>query len=216
MGWDKRYCISSLKDKHTMHSVTQKNILQHLGLFVMSKCHKRWNKERSSLRLRQLEEALCCAANAFGNNRQQGKVFSFWFSWAWGLQDMKLSQVIINTCNMHQMRSLKSMTWALVFGEHPIQWPSHLSSAPYTTYLTRAGLPPFVYTDAQLSWMSLHTKPGFSSCCLHQKLTEDRPHDGKNTTPWWGVGPQHPVCVLWEQGNCISWGGKTGWENAFS
>lgn len=63
----------------------------------MSKCHKRWNKERSSLCLRQLEEALCCAVNAFGNNCQQGKVFSFWFSWAWGLKDMKLSQVIINT-----------------------------------------------------------------------------------------------------------------------
>lgn len=121
-----------------------------------------------------------------------------------------------HTCNMHQMGLLKSLTWALVFGEHPIQWLSHLSSLPCTTHLTAPGLSLFVHMDAQLSWKSLHTKPGASYCCLHQKLKENKSCDGKNTMPWWGAGPQHPVCVLWEPGDCISWEGKTGWENDFS
>lgn len=136
MGWDERCCVYSLKDKHTMLSMTQKNILQHLGLFVVSKCHRRWNKERSSLRLRQLEEALRCAVNAFGNNRRQGKVFFFWLSWAWGLQDMKLSQVIINTpatCTRWDYWSHSHGPWCL--GSTPSNGPaiSLHHHAPHTS-----------------------------------------------------------------------------------
>ena len=97
MGWDERYCISSVKDKHIMHSMTQKNILQHLGLFFTSKCQESWKKERSSLRLSQPEEAPSHALNAFGNKHRQGKVISLWLSSASGLEDMKLSHTIINT-----------------------------------------------------------------------------------------------------------------------
>lgn len=67
-------------------------------------------------------------------------------------------------------------------------------------HLTAAGLPLFVYMDARLSWTTLHTKTGVSYCCLHQKLKKNRSHDGKNSMPWWGAGPQHPVCAMGTRG----------------
>lgn len=120
-----------------------------------------------------------------------------------------------HTCNMHQMGSLKSMTQALVFGEHPIQWPSHLSTAPYTTHLTAAGLPPFVYMDARLSWISLHRKPGFSSCCLHQKLKEDRYMMARTQCP--GKGLDHSIqCVCYGNKGIVSPGeGRQGEKMLF-
>lgn len=200
-----------------MLSMTQKNILQHLGLFVVSKCHRRWNKERSSLRLRQLEEALRCAVNAFGNNHQQGKAFSFWLSWAWGLQDMKLSHVIINTpaaCTRWDYWSHSHGPWCL--GSTPSNGPaiSFHHHEPHTSvhqdslclFIWMLNFPEGVYTLKQESPIVASSR----------NWKENKSRDGKNTMPWWGAGPQHPVCVLWEQGDCISWGGKTGWENDFS
>lgn len=140
MGWDERCCVCSLKDKHTMLSMTQKNILQRLDLFVMSKCHRRWKKERSSLRLRQLEEAPRCAENAFRNNCQQGKVFSFWLSHVWGLQDMKLWQVIIHTpatCTRWDYWSHSHGPWCLG-RTHPMAQPSLFTAMHHTPHCTRA------------------------------------------------------------------------------
>lgn len=58
-----------------------------------------------------------------------------------------------DTFSMHQMGLLKPMTGALVFGEHPIQWPSHLSSPPCTTQLTAAGLPLFTWMLYSPEWV---------------------------------------------------------------
>ena len=181
-----------------MHLMTQKNILQHLGLFVTSKCQESW-KKKSSLCLSQTEEAPSCTMNAFGNKHWQGKVISLWLSSASGLEDAKLSHAIINTpATCTRSTPLKAMRWALVLRGHPTQWPRHLFSPPCTTHLTAAVLPSFIHVDGQLSWMSIRTKIGFPYCCLHQKLKE-RSHAGKNTLPWWGAGSQHPVCVLRNQ-----------------
>lgn len=162
----------------------------------MSKCHEKWNKERSSLHLRQLEEALRCAVKALGNNGWQGKVFSSWLSRAWGLRDMKLSQAIINTpatCTRWDYWS-QGQSLSVWGAPHPMAQTSLFITMHHTSHCSTA---PSVYMDAPLSWTSLHTKPGVSYCCLHQKLKENRSHDGKNTMPWWGAGPQHPVCAMW-------------------
>lgn len=138
-------------------------------MFVTSKCHKRWNKERSSLCLRQLEEALCCAVNAFGNNCQQGKVFSFWFSWAWGLKDMKLSQVIINTpatCTRWDHWSQWHRPWCLgnTLSNGPAISPQH--HTPLTSlqqgflhlFIWMLDSPESVYTENQYSPLVASTR----------------------------------------------------------
>lgn len=172
MGWDERYCISSVKDKHITHSVTQKNILQHLGLFVTSKCQESWKEESSSLCLRQPEEAPSRTVNAFGNKHQQGKVISLWLSSASGLEDTKLSHTITNTpATCTKWDYWRQRDWAPAFGGHPIQWPGHFPSPPCTINRTAAGLPPFIYIDTQFSWTSLlflHQKPKEIPCRQEQ------------------------------------------------
>lgn len=162
MGWDERYCISSVKDKHIMHSMTQKKMLQHLGLFVTTKCQDSWKKKRSSLHLRQPEEASSRVVNAFGNKHQQGKVISLVVISFGARRHEAATCHHQHTCNMHQIGLLKATRQALAFGGAP--HPMVRASLLTTMHLTAAGLPPFII------WML--NSPEQAYCCLHQKMKE--------------------------------------------
>lgn len=106
MGWDERHCTSSVKDKHIMQLMTQKNILQHLGLFVTSTRQVKWKKKREvkpSPQPARAGEAPSHAVTAFGNKHRHGKVTSRAVISFRARQHETVTHHQQHSCSRHQM-----------------------------------------------------------------------------------------------------------------
>lgn len=113
-------------------------------------------------------EALSHPVNAFGNKHQQVP-FLFgchqlqgWKTWSCHTPSIHLQHAPDGIIEGNEMGP---SIWGAPY-------PMAQASLLTTIHLTAAWLSPFIYMDAQLSWMSLYIKIEFPYCCPQQKLKE--------------------------------------------
>lgn len=154
MGWDERHCISSVKDKHIMQLMTQKNILQHLGLLVTTTSQVKWKKKREVEPLPQpagAGEAPSHAATAFGNKHRHGKVTSRAVISFRARQHEAVTHHQQHSCSRHQMGEFMAEMGTDIWGTLP-----EAHSSPPRTSLRHP-----IYSYG--CWVNPHTKIGFLS-----------------------------------------------------